>query len=58
MAPPEEAELAKQLIGQTKLGARFGTPEEIADGVLLIASEKAAWITGQWISVSGGLNLG
>ena len=33
---------------------RLGRPEEIAYGVLFFASEKAAWITGQVLSVDGG----
>ncbi|KAI1844828.1 hypothetical protein JX266_009056 [Neoarthrinium moseri] len=35
--------------------ARLGTPEDIADAVLLLTSEKSRWITAQWISVSGGI---
>lgn len=34
---------------------RVGTLDDIADAVLLIASEKGRWITGQFISVSGGM---
>ena len=34
---------------------RFGTPEEVAGVVRFLASEGAAWITGQTISVDGGL---
>lgn len=34
---------------------RFGRPEEIAHMALFLASEKAAYITGQVISVDGGL---
>ncbi len=33
---------------------RFGKPEEVAENVLYIASEKADFITGQVISVNGG----
>ncbi len=33
---------------------RYARPEEIADMVVFVASEKAAFVTGQVISVSGG----
>ncbi|CAM1510718.1 Fc.00g010530.m01.CDS01 [Cosmosporella sp. VM-42] len=48
-----------QLMGpqreMTRAADRFGAPEDIADAVLLLVSEKARWITGQYISVSGGV---
>ncbi len=34
---------------------RFGTSEEVADAVMFLASEKAAYITGQVLSINGGL---
>ena len=33
---------------------RLGTPEDIANGVLFFASDDAAWITGQVLSIDGG----
>jgi NAD(P)-dependent dehydrogenase (short-subunit alcohol dehydrogenase family) len=33
---------------------RAGTPEEIADAVVFVASAKASFITGQIINVNGG----
>ena len=33
---------------------RGGTPEEIADAILFVASDKATYITGQIIRVNGG----
>jgi 3-oxoacyl-[acyl-carrier protein] reductase len=33
---------------------RLGTPEDIANATLFFASEAAAWITGQVLSVDGG----
>ncbi len=37
--------------------ARWGKPEEIADAVVFLASNKASYVTGQAISVSGGYGL-
>jgi 3-oxoacyl-[acyl-carrier protein] reductase len=39
---------------QTPLG-RFASPEEIADAVAFLASDEAAYITGQVLAVDGGL---
>jgi len=36
---------------------RFGKPSEIADAVLFFASDRASYITGQVLSVSGGLTM-
>jgi len=36
---------------------RFGKPSEIADAVLFFASDRSTYITGQVLSVSGGLTL-
>lgn len=34
---------------------RFGTPDEVADAVCFLASDKATYITGQVLSINGGL---
>jgi 3-oxoacyl-[acyl-carrier protein] reductase len=34
---------------------RFGTPDEVADAVLFLASDRAAYISGTVLEVSGGL---
>lgn len=44
----------KMFIANTPLGRR-GQPEDIAKAAVFIASDDAAWITGEQISVSGGM---
>jgi 3-oxoacyl-[acyl-carrier protein] reductase len=44
----------KGMIAATPLG-RFGQPDDIAKVVTFLVSEEAAWITGDRITVSGGL---
>ncbi len=34
---------------------RFGTPEEVAGGVIFLAGNKASYITGTVLEISGGL---
>jgi 3-oxoacyl-[acyl-carrier protein] reductase len=41
-------------VANTPLGRR-GLPEDIAKAVVFLASDDAAWITGEHISVSGGM---
>jgi 2-hydroxycyclohexanecarboxyl-CoA dehydrogenase len=36
---------------------RLGEPEEVAAAVAFLASEQAGFITGQTLSVSGGLTM-
>ena len=35
---------------------RIGQPEEVAQVIVFLASEDAAWLTGERISASGGLH--
>ncbi len=53
-ALPEKAR--EDLIGQIPL-ARLGEPADIANAVLFLASDNAAYITGQVLSVNGGMYM-
>jgi 2-hydroxycyclohexanecarboxyl-CoA dehydrogenase len=50
---PRLAESLKRVIPW----GRLGTPEDIAPAVLFLASDEAGYITGQTLSVSGGLTM-
>jgi 3-oxoacyl-[acyl-carrier protein] reductase len=57
-----ETEMTSVLLEEVKSGilkqiplARFGLAEDVADVVVFLASERAAYITGQVIAVDGGL---
>ena len=46
----------QQIVAQIPAG-RMGLPEEIADSVAFLASDKASYITGTNLSVNGGLHM-
>ncbi len=48
------SEYETMFIANTPLGRR-GQPEDIAKAAVFLASDDAAWITGEQISVSGGM---
>ena len=48
-----DAEAAAQLL-QTEPIGRLGTPDEIADAVIWLCSDRASFVTGQAIAVDGG----
>lgn len=48
------SEYEKMFVSKTPLGRR-GLPEDIAKAAVFLASEDAAWITGEQIGVSGGM---
>ncbi len=52
----KDGDAAKTFMEKIPLG-RFGKGEEIADTTLFLASDMSAYITGQVISVCGGLNI-
>src|SRR5712691_5905376 len=49
-----ESDLRKQVEAQTPLG-RIGQPQDIAPAVVFLASSDAAWISGETLTISGGL---
>ncbi|MFC4540471.1 SDR family NAD(P)-dependent oxidoreductase [Halosolutus amylolyticus] len=53
----EEASARERWLDQYPIG-RFGTPEEIADIALFLASDRASFITGSNIVADGGLTSG
>jgi NAD(P)-dependent dehydrogenase (short-subunit alcohol dehydrogenase family) len=48
------AENKAALAAQVPLG-RLGFSEEVADGIVFIASDGAKWITGEVLNVDGGM---
>jgi 3-oxoacyl-[acyl-carrier protein] reductase len=53
-ALPEEQR--KKLLDAVPVG-RLGSPEDIAAGVVYLASEEAAYVTGQTLHVNGGMAM-
>uniref|UniRef100_A0A8H7KEG0 Uncharacterized protein n=1 Tax=Bionectria ochroleuca TaxID=29856 RepID=A0A8H7KEG0_BIOOC len=52
------SQAVQAFIDLTRAEARPGNVEDIADVALLLASEKSRWLTGQYISASGGVTGG
>ncbi len=47
--------MAQKLATGSRAGKLAGEVEDVADAVLLVVSDKARWITGQYIAASGGI---
>jgi len=50
-----EEKIRQEFISMIPAG-RFGTPEEVARAISFLASDEAAYITGEFLSVDGGLS--
>jgi NAD(P)-dependent dehydrogenase (short-subunit alcohol dehydrogenase family) len=53
----DDPDMAAALHAQTPIG-RLATPEEIAQGVLFLASDQASYAVGTLLRIDGGLTLG
>ena len=56
MAAEEEGKLVERLTKAVPIG-RLGEPEDVAAAVAFLASDRAGFITGQTLPVSGGLTM-
>ena len=54
---PEPETARERAARRTPLG-RIGTPRDIADGFVYLASDEASWITGTALVIDGGLTAG
>jgi 3-oxoacyl-[acyl-carrier protein] reductase len=50
------AEAKESVVSRTPLG-RIGTPEEVAEAVVWVASDRAAFVHGAHLDVNGGLHM-
>ena len=52
-----DPERERRLVAMHPLG-RLGTPEDIANAIVFLASDLSSWITGQAVAVDGGFGVG
>jgi 3-oxoacyl-[acyl-carrier protein] reductase len=50
------AQAKESVVARTPLG-RIGTPEEVAEAVVWVASDRAAFVHGAHLDVNGGLHM-
>ena len=50
----ENPEKMNEFVKSEIPAGRFGTPEEVADVAVFLASEKASWVVGATLNVDGG----
>jgi enoyl-[acyl-carrier protein] reductase III len=53
---PNYQDMVDEVVRRTPFG-RIGRPDEVADVVVFLCTDKAKWITGQVIIVDGGYSL-
>lgn len=53
----QDPQKERRLVGMHPLG-RLGTPQDVANAVVFLASDLASWITGQALIVDGGFSAG
>lgn len=53
---PNYDDMVAEVVRRTPFG-RMGTPDELADVVVFLCTQKAQWITGQVLIVDGGYSL-
>lgn len=53
----EEIREGKRALGERVPLGRIGEPDDVADGILFLASDAASYVTGHVLRVSGGKNL-
>jgi NAD(P)-dependent dehydrogenase (short-subunit alcohol dehydrogenase family) len=53
----DDPQLSGPRLAQTPLG-RFGTPDDIANGCLFLASDESGWMTGAELVIDGGMTAG
>jgi NAD(P)-dependent dehydrogenase (short-subunit alcohol dehydrogenase family) len=51
---PQAAELRRQLESRQAMN-RLGQPEEIANGMLFLASDESSFMTGSLLTIDGGM---
>ena len=54
-SPMSESAFGKDLIERLVPMKRAGKPEEVADLVEFLASDRASYVSGQLISINGGM---
>lgn len=55
--PAEDSQLYQAWMQYTPCG-RFGTPSDVAAGAVYLASQDSDWVTGQVLSIDGGITAG
>ena len=53
MTDAQDSAISEALVTTTPLG-RAGRPEEVANGILFLASDEASYITGSQLVIDGG----